>query len=198
MVEFLVVLMPLLLLFLCILELARYSIASLMLQRAAGIAVRACAVIKDQPLHCDNNSAHRTGQDPDQDASIWRAAVEAVKPWTERELFIERASCETQSNAAGSPVLDGNGRLSPTLVAHTGSDRVDVKARFRCIVPLARDIVCSRTEPSGSPLGAGERSRPMTASAKYAHQGARYDCWYSRELQLAIPPYESYSAPEFF
>lgn len=184
-VEFLTAFVPILLLFLCIGELTRLSIANLMLQRSAGIATRACAVIKNQPLHCDNNQDDRAGQDPGQDENIRLAALAALKPFPPDQLHLDAASCAVGDD--------------PT--AQSGTDRVSVSARFRCTFPLAKEIVCSSVEKTGSPLGGGERTRVLTASALFAHQGARYDCWFSRELRLGIPGLgatDPIEAPEWF
>ena len=46
-------------------------------------------------------------------------------------------------------------------------------ARYHCAVPLARALVCrgfDRNAPLAPPFFA------MAASARYGHQGARYDC----------------------
>src|SRR5262249_51637982 len=159
MVEFLFAFIPILILFLCVIELTRLSVADLMVQRAAGIAVRACAVIKDQPLHCDENSDRGLkGQSPNEDADIELAAREALKPLSESTLRVDAAPCTTVHDAAG-PDKDVGGHYEPTTVAQSGPDEVKVTARFRCVVPLARDIVCPNVEQRGSPFGSGERTR---------------------------------------
>lgn len=184
-VEFIVVFVPVMLLFLCIVELTRLSIASMMLQRSAGIAARACAVIVQQPLHCDRNVDDRTGQDPNQANEVLNAAIVALKPLKPDSLKVDAAPCTVGTD--------------PT--PQSGTDTATVRARFRCVVPIASSIVCSNTERAGSPLGEGSRTRAMTATARYAHQSARYDCWYSREVRLGLPGiWDSgqISAPEFF
>ncbi len=164
MVEFVPVFMVLLLLFLCIIELWRFALAELMLQRAAGIAVRACAVMKDQPAHCDANVYVRHGQHPGQDDEVARAASAALAPLTDSQLQLDTTTCTT------APPSD--------------TDRAELKARFRCAIPLARNIICPTSETGSSHFDAGERTRSITALAQYPHQGARYDCWYAPELEL--------------
>lgn len=150
MVELLVILVPLMTLFLSMLELTRLAIAHLLLERAAGMAVRACAVMKDQPKNCE--------WDPDADALIQRAATEAIRPWTEASLALDSVQCQTKKPS--------------------GEDSVQVRAQFRCIVPIARDILCNAEQ--------GAPSRAVTARASYAHQGANYDCNYA-SMEYALP-----------
>jgi hypothetical protein len=172
MVEMVVVLVPLLTLSLSVLELCRFSIASLMLQRSAGIAVRACAVIKEQPLHCDSNAESDGQSSGDQDAQITEAARRAILPLTDATLVVDAAACHVAKDAKGKLEYPGP-RPVASDVAFAGPDQVDVYARYHCAVPLARSIVCSgfdRNAPLDPPF------RRMAASARHGHQGARYDC----------------------
>jgi hypothetical protein len=181
MMEFLVAFFPLLLLFLCCLELARFGVARLMVQRAAGIAVRACAVIKDQPAHCDANTTMNNPngpvQNPGEDGQILLAAQEALRPFDPQQLRIDSAACDVKLDAVGGDT-DNHGTLVPTHVAQSGTDTLTATATFLCVIPLARDIVCP-----------GHNStRTLSALAQFGHQGARYDCWYARTLKIFWPP----------
>jgi hypothetical protein len=172
MVEMVVVFVPLLTLSLCVLELSRFSIATLMLQRSAGIAVRACAVIKEQPLHCDSNASGDAQNASAQDAQITEAARRAIAPFTEATLVVDDVVCHVAKNAKGKLVYPGP-RPVASDVAFAGPDQVDVYARYRCAVPLASSIICGTAGASS----AGELPfRHLTASARHGHQGARYDC----------------------
>ncbi len=186
MVEFMVSFTPLLLLFLCLMELTRFAIADLMLQRAAGMAARACAVIKDQPLHCDANSRD-DDQSPGEDDEVKSAALEAVRPMAEADLRIEQVTCDVAQDALGRLQDDPSGHLVALPTAQSGIDDVHVFARYRCIVPLARDIVCSAPEKPTPSFGSGERTRGLSTHAQFGHQGARFDCWYSRSLVVWKP-----------
>jgi hypothetical protein len=159
MVEFVVILVPLMTLFLCMIELSRLAIAHLLLERAAGMAVRACAVIKDQPKNCAGDGARA-------DELIRQAAAEGVRPWLDTHLALEAVECRTKKPS--------------------GEDVVQVRAQFRCVVPIARSIICSSSQgQSGgaAPVGA---ARAVAASARYAHQGASFDCNYA-SMEYAIP-----------
>jgi len=195
MLEFLVVLTPLLLIFLCTIELSRLAIAELMLQRAAGIAVRACAVMKDQPLHCDAN-ADSSGQNVGEDGQITLAAEEALKPLPTTTLGISgNAECTTDENNADGRPTDIGGHLVTGKVAQSGWDTITVRARFHCMVPLASAIICPDVEKI-SPFGAGvERTRLLSAAARYGHQGARYDCWFAKSVEFPIGG--PHAGPEF-
>lgn len=156
MVEFVIVFVPVLTLGLCMLELSRLAIARLMVERAAGMAVRACAVIKDQPASCDE-----TGLSGDASAGsgadelIRRAAALGLRPWLDSNILLDAVECKTQKPS--------------------GEDTLQLRARFRCSVPIARDILCGGA-PSPGPAGA---SRAVDATARYAHQGAQYSCEYA-------------------
>jgi hypothetical protein len=158
MVEFVVILVPLMTLFLSMLELSRLAIGHLLLERAAGMAVRACAVVKDQPASCETDS--------DADTLIEVAAAKGASPWTDTNLLIDRVDCRTKKPS--------------------GEDIVQIQARFRCVVPIARDILCSVPKVPAQAPGASVSTRPVTATARYAHQGAGYDCRYAN-MQYAVP-----------
>ncbi len=174
MVEAVLVLMPLLFVFLVLMELSRLGIASLMLQRSAGIAVRACAVVKDQPVGCDSNRGFDKVQNTlGQDEIITLAAREALRPLSEATLSIDSALC--QVNAAG-PTPPG---LSVSEISASGTDLVDVVGRYRCVVPLARDIIC-HWDSKQPQLPAHAL---MHATARHAHQGAHFECDYAGDFE---------------
>ena len=158
MVEFIVVFVPLMTLFLCMIELSRLAIAHLMLERAAGMAVRACAVIKDQPKNCDETGpAGDASAGSAADQLIRQAAAEGLRPWTDSNVSLDAVECKTHQPS--------------------GEDTVQLRARFRCIVPIARDSLGSGSaKASASAAGA---SRAIGATARYAHQGASYNCEYA-------------------
>jgi hypothetical protein len=155
MVEFVVILVPLMTLFLCMIELSRLAIAHLLLERAAGMAVRACAVIKDQPKNCDVDNAEA-------DRLIQRAATEGLRPWTGTNIGVDSVECRTKTPS--------------------GEDVAQIRAQFRCIVPVARSIICGTSR--GAPPGAS--SRAIGATARYAHQGASFDCNYAN-IEVGLP-----------
>ena len=153
-----VILVPLMTLFLCMIELSRLAIAHLLLERAAGMAVRACAVIKDQPKNCDGGGARA-------DELIQQAAADGVRPWLDTHLALDTVECSTKKPS--------------------GEDVVQVRAQFRCVVPIARSIICSSSSPSAG-TAPGVAARAVAASARYAHQGASFDCNYA-SMEYAIP-----------
>jgi hypothetical protein len=159
MVEVVVILVPLMTLFLCMIELSRLAIAHLLLERAAGMAVRACAVIKDQPKNCDGGSAEA-------DRMIEQAAAEGVRPWTDTHIALEQVECRTTKPS--------------------GEDVVQIRAQFRCVVPIAQSIVCSTSQSPSAGVVAGVASRAVGATARYAHQGASFDCNYA-SMEYALP-----------
>jgi hypothetical protein len=158
MVEFIVILVPLMTLFLSMLELSRLAIAHLLLERAAGMAVRACAVVKDQPANCGTDAAEA-------DRLIELAASEGLRPWNDTNLLVDGVECRTKKPS--------------------GEDTLQIRARFRCAVPIARDILCSKPRDPAQP-SAAISTRAVGASARYAHQGASYDCRYAN-MQYAVP-----------
>jgi hypothetical protein len=84
---------------------------------------------------------------------IHRAAAEGLRPWTDSNVSLDAVECKTQKPS--------------------GEDTLQLRARFLCIVPIARDIICG-SGPSGV-----ASSRAISATARYAHQGASYNCEYA-------------------
>jgi len=152
MVEAVVVFVPLMTLFLCMIELSRLAIAHLMVERAAGMAVRACAVIKDQPKNCDE-----TALSGEPDGLVRQAAAEGLRPWLDSNILLDAVECQTQKPS--------------------GEDTLRLRARFQCAVPIARDILC--TGSAGASASTAGASRALSATARYAHQGASYNCEYA-------------------
>jgi hypothetical protein len=163
MVEFVVILVPLLALFLSMLELSRLAIAHLLLERAAGMAVRACAVIKDQPKNCGADAdGPGEGAGSAADRLVRRAADEGLRPWTDTSLVVDELDCRTKKPG--------------------GEDVLEISAQFKCRVPLARHILCRMPDSAT----ATDPTRALHATARYAHQGASYDCDYAN-LEYAVP-----------
>lgn len=158
MVEFIVAFVPILLLFLATIELTRLSIAGLMLQRAAGKAVRACAVIQEQPVNCEPGASAAA----EQQRLVTLAAQRAILPMT--ALAVRGARCQ---------------------VDRMETDTVQVNAEFYCAVPMVRGLVCSSLRPGEVAIDPAQTSvRQLTATARYAHQGAHYDCDFSAPVLL--------------
>jgi hypothetical protein len=180
--EFIIAFFPILVLFLCCLEIARSAIAHIMLQRAAGIAARACAVIRNQPLHCDSTAFDREGgqtpaDDSEEDRLVKLAAEDALRPFTTQFLRVDNVSCDVPFDADGGQKDNGHGASTHPKVAQSGTDTVTVDATFFCAIPVARDLLC----PGGG------AKRAMTATAKFGHQGARFDCWFARTVKFISP-----------
>jgi hypothetical protein len=146
-------------------SLVQFEMAELMLQRAAGIAARSCAVLKNQPRHCDDN-AKVTGQNPEEDTWVLQAAQDALYPYNPDEFTIDRDLSTIKTDASD--------RLS-------GKDTVSLVGHLSCKNPPLSWIF----GPLCTPLAAAQgRFVTLRASADYAHQGARYDCWYAGALTL--------------
>jgi hypothetical protein len=141
------------------------EIAQLMLQRAAGIAARSCAVLKNQPRHCDDN-ANVSGQNPHEDAWVLEAAQDALYPYNPDEFTID-TKLSTVATDANEPL--------------SGKDTVSLVAHLSCKNPPLPWILGPLCAPNG---GGASRSLTLRASADYAHQGARFDCWYAGALIL--------------
>jgi len=113
--------------------------------------VRACAVIKEQPANCDSNHGFSGQNSSGQDAQITEAARRSLEPLG--TLTLDDVRCEV-----------AKGQAAP--------DTVDVLASYRCAVPLVAPLLCrfDHHEPTKPP------HLSMHATARYGHQGARYDC----------------------
>jgi hypothetical protein len=128
--------------FLCTAQLSRYAIARLAVMHAAEVSVRACAVIiEPDPGHAKQLDG------PDTD--VQQAAHVAMQPFggTDfggQEIKIQDPTCEHTG--------DSNG----------GTDTVNIKATYHCMIPLAHNIVCS----------SGDKN--WTETVMFPHQGADY------------------------
>lgn len=120
--EFAIAFMPICAMFLCVSQLARYSIDRLAVLHAAQVAVRACAVIKEPDPGFDNQL-----DGPESD--IGRAADIALAPFEGTTGTGELTHSEPQCEHTG----EANG----------GTDTVTLKATFTCKIPIASKIVCS-------------------------------------------------------
>ena len=120
--EFAIAFMPICAMFLCVCQLARYSIDRLAVLHAAQVAVRACAVIKEPDPGSDTKL-----DGPESD--IGRAAEIALAPF--------EGSTGTGELSHSEPTCDHTGE------ANGGTDTLTLKATFTCKIPLASKIVCS-------------------------------------------------------
>jgi hypothetical protein len=105
--------------FLCVVQLSRYSIARLAVLHAAQVSVRACAVI------IEPDPGHETQLDgPDSD--VQRAANVAMKPFEgSGEIQHFPPTCKHDGEDNG------------------GTDTVEMQAVYDCRIPVARKIVCA-------------------------------------------------------
>jgi Flp pilus assembly protein TadG len=142
--EFAIAFMPICTMFLCLVQLSRYSIARLAVLHAAQVSVRACAVIKSpDPGH----SKQVDGPDTD----VAQAATLAMQPF--------EGSGEIQHNT---PTCDHDGADDGSNNGNGGTDTVKLSATYTCGIPVAKRIVC----PSGT--------KNITTIAQFPHQGAKY------------------------
>ena len=117
--EFAIAFMPICTMFLCVVQLSRYSIARLAVLHAAQVSVRACAVI------IDPDPGHDVQLDgPDSD--VQRAATMAMKPF-------EGSGEITHTDPTCAHEGEDNG----------GTDTVTLNAQYECRIPVAKRIVCS-------------------------------------------------------
>jgi Flp pilus assembly protein TadG len=118
--EFAIAFMPICTMFLCLVQLSRYSIARLAVLHAAQVSVRACAVIiEPDPGH----DSQLDGPDSDVD----RAATIAMGPF-------EGSSGE---------ISHGNPKCTHAGPENGGTDTVELTATYDCQIPVAKKIVCS-------------------------------------------------------
>ncbi len=117
--EFAIAFMPICTMFLCVVQLSRYSIARLAVLHAAQVSVRACAVITDP------DPGHEVQLDgPDSD--VQRAANVAMAPFEgSGEITHTDPQC----------VHDGED--------NGGTDTVTMQGQYLCRIPVAKNIICS-------------------------------------------------------
>jgi len=130
--------------FLCLVQISRYSIARLTVLHAAQVSVRACAVITDP------DPGHDVQLDgPDED--VQRAATIAMAPF-EGSGEITHTDPKCQHDGSRDGTTHGNG----------GTDTVTMKGTYTCMIPVAKRIICS----SGP--------KTFSVTAQFPHQGAKY------------------------
>ena len=152
--EFLVAFLPLLGLFMCVLQLSLVHVAQLVTLHAAACAARAAVVVlPDDPRHY--------------------AGVPVGRPAAERLSAIERAAAIPLGATSGAiaGVVSHRVRLDAGRESRAGQAfgpddlvRVRIEAEYECGLPLASRIVCSYR--SGRITLAGEATLP--------NHGARY------------------------
>jgi Flp pilus assembly protein TadG len=164
-VEFLVVVIPFVLFVLCVFQTALLEFADLVVERSANAAARSAVVVLDD--------------DPAQYQGEQRNSVTAGGA---RERAIRLGAANTLAALhEGDPQAD-SAQLEVRLASQPGSDQaassfdpaglvtVRVTYRFRCIVPLARRIMC-RDGDAGS---GGDTFALINGAASLPNQGARY------------------------
>jgi len=142
--EFAIAFMPICTMFLCLVQLSRYSLARLAVLHAAQVSVRACAVIVAPDPGHDNQL-----DGPDTDVEL--AATNAMKPF--------EGSGEIKHDP---PVCTHDGADDATNNGNGDTDTVTMTGHYTCNVPVAKHIVC----PSGT--------KTITTIAQFPHQGAKY------------------------
>jgi Flp pilus assembly protein TadG len=163
-VEFLVVVIPFVLFVLCVFQTALLEFADLVVERSANAAARSAAVVLDD--------------DPAQYGGEQRNAVTAGG---QREQAIRQGAANTLAALhQGDPQADSE-QLELTFLSQPGADQaaanfepaglvtVRVTYRFRCIVPLARVLMCRDGNADG-----GDKFALINGEASLPNQGARY------------------------
>lgn len=167
-VEFLVVFLPLLMLILCLVQLALIYVGKVTTQRAANAAVRAAVVIlDDDPRYY--GGAPRNVATGARLEDIRHAAVIPLSSLSAASGTVERAVGLGEAGLGAS--LGYADRA--TTVSFPGGARFGLEAdvtvrvthRFRCSVPLGRWILCAR---------GGGRFIELNQQATLPNQGARY------------------------
>lgn len=117
--EFAIAFMPICTMFLCVVQLSRYSIARLAVLHAAQVSVRACAVI------IDPDPGHEVQLDgPDSD--VERAATIAMKPFE-----------------GSGEISHGPPKCTHDGPENGGTDTVEMNGTYDCRIPVAKRIVCA-------------------------------------------------------
>jgi Flp pilus assembly protein TadG len=147
MVEFIIAFMPIITIFLVLVEVSRYSMAKMAMEHAAGVSARACSVIQTP----QNQGIDKVDGDPATD--VQKAGQTALNVWT-------------GNNKIGSKnaVLLSNVKVTCDPPAGpTGTDEAKVEADYHCRVPLAGRLVCGFSKKT-----------TIKTMARMGHQGAKY------------------------
>jgi Flp pilus assembly protein TadG len=167
-VEFLVVFLPLLMLVLCLIQLALVYVGKAATQRAANAAVRAAVVVLDDDPRYYGGAARNHASGARLEA-IRRAAVIPLASLSAHAGTVERAVGLGEGGLGeGLAWADGATTVSfpsGTSVGRESDVTVRVTHRFHCGVPLGRWVLCAR---------GGGRTIELRAEATLPNQGARY------------------------
>lgn len=148
MVEFMIAIVPVLMIWTVCWQLSRVYTGRLMLKHAATIGVRAAAVTHDN----QNLPKPKNAKDDQEDGqkAVENAVGKALGPWQNTAIRNVEVTIDDSSNR---DEYDGP----------FGLVTVKVKATFKCDVPMAKYMVCG-----------GGASIDWEETANYPHQGARY------------------------
>lgn len=143
-VEFLIAFMPIMAIYLCMMELVHFFTIREVVMHAANAGVRACAVVGTDAQFEPGGVEYNGG------ATDYKEAVKlALKPWETTQIF------QLDENALTCDI--GASAADPY-----GEDTVTVKGSYTCTVPLAKVIICNNG------------SKTMEVKSSFPHQGAKY------------------------
>ncbi len=169
-VEFIVILMPMLSLFLGLLQLTYAYVGSAVVKRSANAAVRAAVVV------LDDNPAYYGGAPRNSATGARLAVIEEAAMQTLSALAVDVPNAGTVATALGAQgvagqaqSLDyarGNTRVSFPAGVSAGLESdvtVKIEYKFKCAVPLGRLLLCG-----------ADHALDLSAEATLVNQGASY------------------------
>jgi hypothetical protein len=119
--EFIIAFMPIMTIFMCMVELIHYFTMREIVYHAASATARACAVIDDPNGLQPGGAAINGPQDDARKAGEW-----ALNPWKDNYLLTNvEVSCKNEEPK------------DPY-----GEDTGHIKATYHCVVPIAKNMVC--------------------------------------------------------
>jgi hypothetical protein len=173
-VEFLIVFMPVLTFFLCLLQLALLYMTRLVAEHAAVNAARAAAVvIGDEPKRYSNEPINQLRIGGARYKAIRDAALISIMPLILDGTVDDLKVLFPAPDKPDGPARSGTQSYTPMDMANVSKVRVRIELQVNCKIGLANRILCRSGLLNG--VLALHPTKRVRAEAIYPYQGARYD-----------------------
>ena len=179
MVEFLIVFMPVFLLFLGVIQSGLLFVARVVVQHAATNTARAAAVvIGDDPGRYDGEPPHEVSPDGERYRAVRNAALITLSPLILNGTVQSVAVVFPDADKPGSPARDGVISFEPMGTTEISKVRTRLEVEVACRIPLVNWLTC----PPRLDFQHWRRNVALffptqwvEAEAIYPYQGARYE-----------------------
>lgn len=172
-VEFLIAFIPVLTLFLCLVQLALLYAARLLVDHAAHQAARAAAVVwGDEPTPYGEDASRTNKRTPARKRAVYNAALLSLAPLVLDGTVVGLTVAFPESpNGKDTP---DDSPVQPMTFQGTHLTRVRIEAQVTCKLWIASVIMCPGAQNDARALAGGARTRSIQSEAAFPYQGASY------------------------